>query len=476
MSSAVSLSQEILFGTYARVKQLIEAGADVNEKDVYGFTPLIEATIKNDLEIAKLLLAHKARIDQVDVSGQTALQWAVNRYYLPFCELFLSAGANPNHYSKDGQPILVNPILREQKNLIDLLVSYGASTEFAHDYISAKLIGHRYELVGRADIINTKGMFIDLDFEGFYLEFTLGIILKNLIQFTESTVGQRYKAYDTVISKIRRALRTASLLIPYKYTVEGTKGKEDIIQKSLNQDLVVIPVSYEGHAITFVKYGRWFGKTDRGVRKIVDTVVISGVGNPYTLTPQFLSDLMYNNKSDEYINTEIKKILDLKPFATLPPRYQQSGNCSWANVEASVPAMMFMLMFRGNLESRAEIATLKKSIMSYYDTWVEWDKDRALDECIADFHEADRIRKASKAAILGAILLQRCRPTVPKEIERAKKILPILTLPDYNYILKSYIKVYGTRVAGEMGENFVQLLKMCGLNFSTLTLKNTKRS
>ena len=474
MPNAVSLSHEILFGTFDSVKQCIESGSDVNEKDIYGFTPLIEATIKNDITIAKLLLAHEARIDQVDISGQTALQWAVNRHLLPMCELYLQAGANPNHYSKDGQPILVNPILREQKYLIDLLVSYGSSTEFAQDYISAKLIGHRYELVGRADIINTQGMFIDLDFEGFYLEFTLGIILKNLIQFVDSPAGQHYKAYHVVIRKIQRALKTASELIAYKYTVDSTHGKEAFIKQAFNQDLVVIPVSYEGHAITFAKYGKWFTKTDRGVKKIVDTVVLYEVGNIYTLSTDFLFDLMYSNKSNEYINTDIKKILSLTPFATLPPRYQQSGNCSWANVEASIPAMMFMLMFRGNQESRAEIATLKKSIMNFYDAWVEWDKDRILNECIADFHEGDRKRKASKAAILGAILLQRCRSNVPKEIARAKQILPILTLPDFNYILKSYIKVYCTQVAGEMGQNFAQLLKLCGLNFKTLTLKNTK--
>ena len=45
----------------------------------------------------------------------------------------------------------------------------------------------------------------------------------------------------------------------------------------------------------------------------------------------------------------------------------------------ALSAMMFMLMFRGNIEARGEIATLKNSIMNYYDTWVEWDKDRALD-------------------------------------------------------------------------------------------------
>ena len=42
----VSISREILYGTTEGVVKLINSGADVNEKDVWGFTPLIETTIQ----------------------------------------------------------------------------------------------------------------------------------------------------------------------------------------------------------------------------------------------------------------------------------------------------------------------------------------------------------------------------------------------------------------------------------------------
>lgn len=474
-ASNASLSQEILFGTSAGVIRLVNQGADVNEKDVYGLTPLIEATLKADLQIAQLLLEHGAKIDQEDISGQTALQWAVNRYQLPLCRLFLQYKADPNHYSADGQPILVNPLLREQQELIQLLIYHGASVEFAQDFITAKLIGHRYELNGRGKILSPKKLFIDINYEGFFLEFTVGIILRTLTRFVNSEVGLHYSAFATVLNKAMRMLRQASQIIPYKFTTKGPDEHDASIRKVLNDELVVIPVSYEGHAITFVKYGNLFAKNDRGVSHIVDTVIISRVGNPTALNADFLKDLMYNNKSDEYINTDIKKILNLKPFTTLPARYQLSGNCSWANVEASVPAMMFMLMFRGNVDNRGEIAALKKSIMNYYDTWVEWDKDRILDDCIDEFHKAaTKGRKAIKATILAAILFQRCRPNYKREMERAKKILTVLTLPDYNYILQSYIKVYYTKMAGKKGQDFMTVLKNCGLDFATLTLRVLK--
>jgi len=469
-----SISKEILFGTFDSVLKCVRGGSDVNEKDVYGLTPLIEATLKKDVRIAELLLEHGAKINQEDISGQTALQWAVNRYHVPLCELFLKHKADPNHYSADGQPLLVNPILREQKDIIQLLVSFGAELTFAFDFINAKLIGHRYELMGRARILNPDNAFIDLSYEGFFLEFTVGIIYRTLQNFINSSANNQFNAYAAVLSKVARTLKVASQIIPYKYTTEVSKDQDAVIRRALTDDLVVIPVSYEGHAITFIKHGKLFAKCDRGVQHIVDTVVISEVGNPIALNADFLKDLMYNNKSDEYINKDIKTILGLKPLTTLPARYQLSGNCSWANVEASVPAMMFMLMFRGNLESRGEIAALKKSIMQYYDTWVNWDKDRILSECIESFYNANKEKKAAKASILAAILFQRCRASHKNEIERAKKILSILTLPEYNYILKTYIKVYYTRMAGKLGEDFLGVLRACGLDMNTLTLRKSR--
>ena len=63
---------------------------------------------------------------------------------------------------------------------------------------------------------------------------------------------------------------------------------------------------------------------------------------------------------------------------------------------------------------------------------------------------------------------QRCRASRPLEVERAKKILAILKIPGCAYILKSYIRVYHTKVASETGQNFIELLKACGLNLGDL--------
>lgn len=463
LSKHASLSKAILFEKPAVVYQMIQAGSDVNERDPYGLTPLIEATLKQDVAIAKALLDHGAKIDQEDISGQTALQWAVNRYLLPFCELFLKAGADPNHYSADGQPLLVNPLLRKQSSLTKLLQDYGAKTQVALDFISAKLMGHRYELKGQARIVNAKNYLVDLNLEGFYLEFTVGLLRQNLSDFMRSDSGAVFGMYAPVLTQVQLALSRAAHIIPYKYLKNAAEQHGQEIFETLNAPLVVIPVSYEGHAISFVRYGSYWAKCDRGVKHIVDTVVIYKVGKPHMLNPDFFKDLMFNTKSADYIKNTLPKLLDLEPVITLPAGYQLSGNCSWANVEASVPTMMFLLMFSGQWEARGEVSALKSSIMRFYDHWIEWDKDRSLIDCIADFKKATLERQTALATLLSLIVLQRCRASRKNEVIRAQKILTLLQLPHLSYILETTIKVYYTKIAGETGQNFIQLLKICGV-------------
>ena len=50
---------------------LLQHGANVNESDFWGYTPLHEAAAKNKLEICKLLLEHGAQVDAKTREGQT---------------------------------------------------------------------------------------------------------------------------------------------------------------------------------------------------------------------------------------------------------------------------------------------------------------------------------------------------------------------------------------------------------------------
>ncbi len=214
-----SISDAILKNDLTRIKRLIQAGADVNELDAYGFTPLIEAAIVNrpeSVEIAKLLLSHGADIQGVSITGHTALHWAAENNNLALCKLLLEQKTDPNAYNLASQPVLVMPVLREQEDLKRLLYEYGADLNFAQDFINTKLLGHRYQLKGKVDIVNSEGAFLELDFEGFFLEVTISIVLHSLQHYRNHFSAKDWQPYFEHLDSIIHSFRVAAELIQYQ--------------------------------------------------------------------------------------------------------------------------------------------------------------------------------------------------------------------------------------------------------------------
>lgn len=443
---------------------LQEQALDLNAIDRFGFSPLIEAVICNKPKVLNYLLQQRAAVDQLDVVGKTALQWAVERNHIDLCKMLLDYKANANHYSLDGQPILVYPILRGQLELVELLKKYKADHLFAQDFIGAKLLGHRFELTGEADIFSPERKFIPLSLEGFYLEFSVGLIARSLHDFINSIVGQKFVDLHGKLHKVLHALKNAATLESFAQHKDKSLFQHTIDQ-ILQEPLLLIPSAYSGHAITFIKYKNYFAKCDRGVNNVTDTVIIYEVGNKYLLNSKLFYKLLYETKTDDFINYEIKQYLELTPIKALPTRSQIAGNCSFANVETSVPAMLYMLF---DIEEPKEATQAEKQAYLFYKNWIEWDKDSALDEALSDFFNANQERKLSKAITLGTILIQRCRSGFKKHVDRAKKILNILMLPNFKFILRNYIAIYNKESAGAIGNNFINLLEQCGLNHEDL--------
>lgn len=462
MRIARSLADEIIYGTRESVAPLINGGADVNEVDEYGYTPLIEAAIVNNVSIAELLIQHGARVNDTDATGRTALHWTVDNNNIEFSKLLLEHGADPNAYTSGSQPILVKPILRDQPELKKLLYQYRADIKFAQDFISAKLLGHRYELTGQVDIATNKGQFIELDFEGFYLEFTMGIIENSLRRYKSNFGARHLRHYFGYIERISKALNVASRLIKYQQYTYKISEHDDEINSLLDNELMIIPVAHRGHAITFIKYGNLFAKCDRGENSRVEgsSVIVYDVGNIRNINTVFMKELIYERQTKEFIQYGYKQFLGLKPLLSLPVPSQMTGNCSWANVEACIPTILFLLliMHRNKAEHR-DLNSYINEALGFYSEWLEWDRDRALDDCIKTFYPASKARRASKAAILAAILFQKLHYTDPKDIARAEKILPILLMKEYRYILDAYIKVYTQKFNTPSGNNLLKLIE-----------------
>ena len=458
------ISEAIVTKNLTHIEAVIASGAPINTHDKYGSTPLIMATIAQLPSIIKLLIKKGAVIDEPDYGGCTALFWAVDFNNLEIAEMLLAAKANPNTYSSSGQPVLAYPLLRKNEEMARLLLDHGGKLSFARDYINAKLIGHRYELENKVHICTPKPEYIRVSFEGFFLEFTLSIIRDSLDLFIKSKASVRHRNLYGFVRKILPILNNAAELRKYRdqESVDHHQFTREIDER-LDLDPIIIPIAYEGHAITFVRYKDSIAQCDRGaLSKKKSSVSIYDMSQPQNYTKDFLRSMIYDSNSGSFINIGVLARLGLKLKDEIPTESQVTGNCSWANVEASVTCLLAMYLMEDVSDPVGRIVA-RETAMSFVAAWREWDKSRSLQLIIENFRRANKQRKASKAAILGAVLFQRLDPGNRLDIKRAQQILPILRQPAYRFILSSYALVHcqpGSR--SQQGIRFAKMLKQCG--------------
>ena len=95
-------------GHIPTVQLLVDCGADVNELNKCGQTPLHTAAggEKDCPELCSMLLVHNAKINAVDKDGNRPLHLAWKQRHKKACRLLLSNGANANAWTKDGETLL----------------------------------------------------------------------------------------------------------------------------------------------------------------------------------------------------------------------------------------------------------------------------------------------------------------------------------------------------------------------------------
>lgn len=444
MARQQTLSDAIIYGTNELVAQMVSAGATLDEIDNYGYTPIVQCAIVNSVEKAKILLDAGAKVDFDDLTGRTALHWAADNGNVELCELFLSRGANPNTYTRAGQPALVMPLLRHHEPIKKLLYQRGAQLPFAQDFINGKLLGHRFELEGRVDVIDYEGAFIEIEFEGFYLEFTVALVVESILEFKKNFAAKHLKRYFDHFDVIISSLHAASELVKYQHYMVDVKRYQKEIDMLLDRSPLVIPVVYSGHAICFIHFGDFLIRCDRGAYgRDNGTVILFKMGKPERFNKDFIRGLLYTRQDKRTIDEGLPELLGLRKVGTIPLSEQISGNCTWANVEAVMPTILFLLLLSSQRQSGAlDMQKAQDEALDVYREWLSFDKDRALTFCMQSFYRVNKARKATKAAILAAVLFQDYDYDNPADRERADKMMSILTDPEYVYILRTYVEVF----------------------------------
>lgn len=100
---------------------------EIYMKNLLGWTPLMWASLNNNIEIVEILLDNGAKVNAQALFGETALWWAVYAQNITIAKLLIERGADINSRNLVGNTILTNGLLVGwlDQNSIKFLLSEG---------------------------------------------------------------------------------------------------------------------------------------------------------------------------------------------------------------------------------------------------------------------------------------------------------------------------------------------------------------
>jgi ankyrin repeat protein len=119
-------------GDLIEVTTLVEKGADINFVDEYGWTPLIQASMMNQLDIVKYLVVKGANINAVAEDGTNPLQNAIIFDHVAMVKFLLARGASLDAKGKYGWDGIQTAHQRDRRKVLNYLKHAGILTETAH--------------------------------------------------------------------------------------------------------------------------------------------------------------------------------------------------------------------------------------------------------------------------------------------------------------------------------------------------------
>jgi ankyrin repeat protein len=118
-------------GDTARVRELLDSGADPNASSEDGWTPLHWAALKGHYELARLLLERGADPNARNFCGRTPLHYAALSDHPELAKLLLERGADPNARDRWGRTPLHYAAERGRASIARLLLERGAGVDVA---------------------------------------------------------------------------------------------------------------------------------------------------------------------------------------------------------------------------------------------------------------------------------------------------------------------------------------------------------
>lgn len=114
------------WNNYMATRILLEHGADINQRNKYGASPLNDVVKNNQENVAKLLLANNADVSIQDSQGDSLLHLSVSKGLFKVTQLLIEAGCNVNLRNKRGRTPLYIAVKNENEQIVKLFLECNA--------------------------------------------------------------------------------------------------------------------------------------------------------------------------------------------------------------------------------------------------------------------------------------------------------------------------------------------------------------
>lgn len=122
-----SLSEEAECGSPESLCQWLRQGSDPNEIDPYGYTPLVNASLRGCIKSVKILLANGADVNKQAMHGYCPLHAASQNGFNELAEVLIDNGADTEVKNEDGDTPLMLAVRSEHAHVVDLLCKRGCN-------------------------------------------------------------------------------------------------------------------------------------------------------------------------------------------------------------------------------------------------------------------------------------------------------------------------------------------------------------
>jgi ankyrin repeat protein len=125
--SQFSLTEAVKTNDIGKINMLLSSGADVNDRDQLGETPLHVAAVRGYREASSLLIANGADVNAEDKRGLTPLHAAAWMGHTEIVTMLITEGADISARDEDGVVALHAAALAGRKDAVALLITKGAA-------------------------------------------------------------------------------------------------------------------------------------------------------------------------------------------------------------------------------------------------------------------------------------------------------------------------------------------------------------